>query len=56
MSDALEDACKILHIDGQMHDREVIATRIIDLARTGVVDAKALAARVIAESRAMRSL
>jgi hypothetical protein len=56
MSKALEDACKALHINGQVHDREVIATRIIDLARTGVIDTKALSERVIAETLAMRSL
>lgn len=33
-----------------------IATRIIDLARNGVTDAKALSERVIAEVKAMRSL
>jgi hypothetical protein len=56
MSKALEDACKALHINGQLHDREVIATRIIDLARNGVIDATALSERVVAESKAMRSL
>ena len=56
MSEALEQACAALHVDGQLHDREVIATRIIDLARNGVVDAKALSERVITETKAMRSL
>jgi hypothetical protein len=56
MSEALERACAALHVDGQMHDREVIATRIIDLARNGVIDAGALSERVVAEVRAMRSL
>ena len=56
MSRALEGACKALHIEGQITDREVIATRIIDLARNGVIDAKALSDRVIAEAKAMRSL
>jgi hypothetical protein len=56
MSRALEEACKALHINGQAHDREVIATRIIDLARSGVIDAKALSERVIAEAKALRSL
>jgi hypothetical protein len=56
MSEALERACASLHINGQIHDREVIATRIIDLARNGVMDAKALSDRVIAETKAMRSL
>jgi len=56
MSKALEETCKALHIDGRIHDREVIATRIIDLARTGVIDARALSARVIAETKALGSL
>jgi hypothetical protein len=56
MSRALEDACKALHVNGQVHDREVIAARIIDLARNGVIDAKALRERVVAETEALRSL
>jgi len=56
MSKALEEACNILHIDGEIRDREVVATRIIELSRSGVIDAKALSERVIAEVRAMRSL
>ena len=56
MSNALEVTCKALHINGHIHDREVVATRIIDLARNGVVDAKALSERVISETLAMRSL
>jgi hypothetical protein len=56
MSLALEDACNALHIDGQIHDRETVATRIIDLARAGVIDAKALSNRVVAEVKALRSL
>jgi hypothetical protein len=56
MSEALESACKALHIDGKVQDREAVATRIIDLARNGVIDAKALSERVIGETLAMRSL
>jgi len=56
MSQAFEEACKALHIDGQISDRKVVATRIIDLARSDVIDAKALSERVIAEVKAMRSL
>jgi hypothetical protein len=56
MSRALEDACKALYINGQVHDREIIAARIIDLARNGVLDARALSDRVVAETKAMRSL
>ena len=51
MSQALsKEACKALHTNGQAH--EVVATRIIDLARSGVMDAKALSERVIAEVKA----
>lgn len=56
MSQALEKVCKALHINGQIQDREVVATRIIDLARSGVVDAKELSERVIAEAKALSSL
>ena len=56
MSKALEETCQALHINGQMKGREVIATRIIDLARNGFLDAKALSGRVIAETKAMQSL
>jgi hypothetical protein len=56
MSRALEETCKALHINGQAQDRETVAARIIDLARNGVLDAKVLSERVIAETKAMRSL
>jgi len=56
MSKALEDSCKALQIDGDVHDRQVIAVRIIDLAREGITDANALSERVIAETKALRSL
>ena len=56
MSEALEETCKALHINGQRHDREVIAARIVDLARNGVIDAAALRRRVLAEMKAARSL
>jgi hypothetical protein len=56
MSEALERACAALHINGQLRDREVIAARIIDLARNGVIDAEALSDRVIAETNALQSL
>ena len=55
-SAALEQACSALHVNGHLKDREIIAARIIDLARNGVVDADALSARVVAEARALRSL
>jgi len=57
MSRALQSACTTLQItpaaDG---DRKAIAERIIDLARSGVTDPKALSDRVIAEAQAHRSL
>jgi hypothetical protein len=56
MSKALEKVCKALRIDGEIKDREVVATRIIDLARNGTLDPKTLSERVIAEVKAMRSL
>jgi hypothetical protein len=56
MSQALESACAALNVDGQIHDRQVVAARIIDLARNGVIDAKALSDRVVAEVKAMRSV
>jgi hypothetical protein len=56
MSDALERACHALNINGHLRDREIIAARIIDLARHGVIDAKALSDRVIAETRALQTL
>jgi hypothetical protein len=56
MSQALERACNALRINGEIRDREVVAERIIALAQTGVVDAQALSDRVIAETKAMRSL
>jgi hypothetical protein len=56
MSRALEEACKALHINGEIKDREVVAARIIDLARDGVIDAKMLSGRVVAETKALRSL
>lgn len=56
MSKALEETCRVLHINGQAQDREVIAARIIDLARRGVIDATALSERVIAVTKSLRSL
>ena len=56
MSKALEEACQALQINGHARDREIIAARIIDLARGGTVDAKALSQRVIAETKALQSL
>jgi len=52
MSQAFHDTCNALHIfAGDEHGRHVIATRIIDLAGAGVIDAKALRDRVLMEAR-----
>jgi hypothetical protein len=56
MSDALSLACQELGIGSDRKDREVVAERIIELGRQGVLDPKVLADRVVAETRAMRSL
>ncbi len=57
MSQALENACATLQITPtHERDRRVIAERIIDLARNGVLDPAALSNRVIAEAQALRSL
>jgi hypothetical protein len=56
MSEALERACAGLHVNGQVRDREAIAARIIDLAHNGVLDAKVLSDRVVAETKALHAL
>jgi hypothetical protein len=50
MFKALAEACGALHVIDQ-GDREVIATRILDLALNGVTDSSALRARVLLEAR-----
>ena len=51
MATAFELACADLHIFPQDElNRDIVATRIIDLARTGVMDAAALHRRVVAEA------
>lgn len=55
MSDALELACKELN-RGNVHDRETVATRIIELASRGMLDPVALSDRVVAEVKVMRRL
>src|SRR5215831_780258 len=52
MSKAFDEACIALQVcAGDEKGREIIATRIIDLARSGLIDPTALRDRVIAESR-----
>jgi hypothetical protein len=48
--EAFEDACVALQVVDKP-GRAVIAARVIDLARAGLVDATALRDRVIQESR-----
>jgi hypothetical protein len=56
MSEALERACHALNVNGHLRDRQVIAARIIELARNGVTDAEALSERVVGETKALASL
>ena len=52
MGRAFDKACIALNVfAGDEYGRRVIATRIIDLARSGMTDADALANRVLAESK-----
>ena len=52
MSEAFQETCNALQIfAGDEHGRQVIATRIIDLAGSGVIDARALRDRVLMEAR-----
>jgi hypothetical protein len=52
MSEAFEEACNALQVfAGDEKCREIIATRIIDLARGGLIDAAALCDRVVAEAQ-----
>jgi hypothetical protein len=52
MSKAFEEACNALRVfAGDEKGREIIATRIIDLGRGGLIDAAALRDRVIDEAR-----
>ena len=52
MSKAFEESCTALQVfAGDEHGREIIATRIIDLARNGVIDPAVLRDRVLMESK-----
>ena len=52
MSQAFEETCAALHVfAGDSRGRDIVATRVIDLARDGLLDARALRDRVIAEAR-----
>ena len=51
MGRAFDETCAALHIfAGDQRGREAIATRIIDLARNGVIDATLLRDRVLQEA------
>ena len=52
MSAAFADACNALRVfNGDERGREAIAVRIIELARSGVLDAKALCERLLTEAK-----
>jgi hypothetical protein len=50
MATALEQVCDALRINGDATAREVIATRIIELARRGENDAEKLRDRLLREA------
>lgn len=55
MSKAFEEACipciALRVVAGDEKGREIVATRIVDLARNGLVDPEALRDRVVSEAR-----
>lgn len=52
MTTAFEQACADLHVLAtDQRSREIIATRVIDIARNGAIDAAALHKRVVTEAR-----
>lgn len=52
MCQAFDEACLALHVlAGDAHGRTVIAERIVELARSGVLDANALCGRVVREAQ-----
>jgi hypothetical protein len=52
MATALEEVCRTLRVDGDQRAREVIATRIIELARRGERTPEVLRDRVLLEAGA----
>ena len=50
MSAALDDVCEALKINGDAIAREVIAVRIVELARRGERDRRKLTERLVAEA------
>jgi hypothetical protein len=55
MSTALEEVSRTLQLDGDQRAREIIAVRIVDLARRGERDPEKLRDRVLREAGAMSS-
>ena len=51
MSMAIDDVCKELQINGDRAAREVIAIRVIELARSGERSPTLLRDRILAEAR-----
>jgi hypothetical protein len=52
MARAFDESCNALKVfAGDVEGRRIVATRIIDLARSGVIDARALRDRVLQEAR-----
>jgi hypothetical protein len=56
MSTALEEVCRMLKVDRDQGAREVMAVRIIELARRGPCDPKRLRDRVLREAGAALSV
>jgi hypothetical protein len=56
MSSALDEVCKALRINGDTVAREVVAVRIVELARRGERDSRALRNRVLNEANGSASL
>jgi hypothetical protein len=50
MAAALEDVCRALNVKGNLREREILATRIIDLVRCGERDCARLRDRVLQEA------
>jgi len=55
MSTALEEVCRMLKVDRDQDAREVMAVRIIELARRGECDPERLRSRVLREAGATLS-
>jgi hypothetical protein len=55
MSTALEEVCRMLKVDRDQDAREVMAVRIIELARRGECDPQRLRSRVLREAGATLS-